>query len=68
MDVIAGSVPRADGAPFQPADLFALWLSHGRAWVQLHSKLAAKGAAGGAMHDACASVGSLASAPGPSQQ
>lgn len=44
MDVIAGSVPRADGAPFQPSDLNTLWLSHGRAWVQLHSKLAAKGA------------------------
>ncbi len=44
MDVIAGSVPRADGGPFQPADLMALWTSHGRNWVQLHSKLAAKGA------------------------
>ena len=44
MDVIAGSVPRADGAPFQPADLITLWTSHGRNWVQLHSKLAAKGA------------------------
>ncbi|PRW59962.1 white-brown complex 30 [Chlorella sorokiniana] len=42
MDVIAGSVPRSDGAPFQPADLVTLWTSHGRSWVQLHSKLAAK--------------------------
>ena len=49
MDVIAGSVPRADGAPFQPADLVTLWLSHGRNWVQLHSKLAAKGAGGRAV-------------------
>lgn len=46
MDVIAGSVPLADGAPFQPADLFDLWLGQGQAWVALHSKMGAKGERG----------------------
>ncbi|KAL4458314.1 hypothetical protein ABPG75_013179 [Micractinium tetrahymenae] len=42
LDVVCGSVPRQDGSPFQPAELPSLWQSHGRSWVDLHSKLAAK--------------------------
>lgn len=43
LDVVCGSVPRQDGSPFQPSELPSLWQSHGRSWVDLHSKLAAKG-------------------------
>lgn len=43
LDVVCGSVARQDGSSFQPAELPALWQSHGRSWVDLHGKLAAKG-------------------------